>query len=159
MTANKSQGQSKKVVGINLTKDFFGHGQLYVAMSRVQNPHNLKIFKAPSDSRTQNYTKNVVYKAVLSNAPEVNRAAESTYHFDSDDEWMALTQLEPEDTEPIRVREEIFGPASEDEAEFQDFDEEVDFEDWIVIWQTALPSKLSITAIDLHATYATCSNK
>ena len=121
MTANKSQGQSKKVVGVNVTKDFFGHGQLYVAMSRVTNPNNLKIFKSPS-AANPNHTKNVVYKAVLSNGPNGDNmeANESTFNFDSDDEWMFLTQNETEDIEPIMVREELFGTPSEDEFEFED---------------------------------------
>ena len=121
MTANKSQGQSKKVVGVNVTKDFFGHGQLYVAMSRVTNPYNLKIFKCPTASN-QNYTRNVVYKAILSGASNNGDQAkdDSTYHFDSDDEWMLFSQTEPADTEPIMIREEMFGPPLEDEVEFED---------------------------------------
>ena len=35
VTSNKSQGQTLKYVGIYLNQDFFSHGQLYVAMSRV----------------------------------------------------------------------------------------------------------------------------
>ena len=38
MTSNKSQGQTIGTVGIYLPTDFFAHGQLYVAMSRVQSP-------------------------------------------------------------------------------------------------------------------------
>ncbi|XP_065672162.1 uncharacterized protein LOC136089986 [Hydra vulgaris] len=59
MTINKSQGQSLQVVGINLEKPCFSHGQLYVACSRVGSPQNLYIF-AP-----ENNTVNVVYQNAL----------------------------------------------------------------------------------------------
>lgn len=60
MTINKSQGQSLKVVGVQLTRPCFSHGQLYVACSRVGNPHNLFIF-APGGE-----TRNIVYQRALS---------------------------------------------------------------------------------------------
>jgi ATP-dependent DNA helicase PIF1 len=59
MTINKSQGQTIKVVGLNLIDPCFSHGQLYVACSRVSNPKNLFVL-APSGS-----TKNVVYHGAL----------------------------------------------------------------------------------------------
>ena len=45
LTINKSQGQDFEFVGIHLENQPFAHGQLYVAMSRVKNSKNLKIFK------------------------------------------------------------------------------------------------------------------
>ena len=67
MTSNKSQGQTLGHVGICLTNDFFAHGQLYVAMSRVQSPNDLKIFKPlDKEGNPQLCMKNVVYKEVLS---------------------------------------------------------------------------------------------
>jgi ATP-dependent DNA helicase PIF1 len=60
MTINKAQGQTMQVVGINLQKDCFSHGQLYVACSRVSSGKTLFIF---SDKKTK--VVNVVYKNVL----------------------------------------------------------------------------------------------
>ncbi|XP_074099025.1 ATP-dependent DNA helicase pif1-like [Cotesia typhae] len=59
MTINKAQGQSLKMVGIDLRNDCFSHGQLYVACSRVSSPENLVILQPLGK------TKNVVYKEVL----------------------------------------------------------------------------------------------
>lgn len=36
MTINKAQGQTFQKIGIDLRRDVFNHGQLYVAMSRVR---------------------------------------------------------------------------------------------------------------------------
>lgn len=44
MTINKAQGQSLLRVGIYLPDPVFGHGQLYVALSRSGIPHQTKVF-------------------------------------------------------------------------------------------------------------------
>ncbi|XP_044576763.1 ATP-dependent DNA helicase PIF1-like [Cotesia glomerata] len=44
MTINKAQGQTFNKIGIDLQKDVFNHGQLYVAMSRVKSWDSLKIY-------------------------------------------------------------------------------------------------------------------
>jgi ATP-dependent exoDNAse (exonuclease V) alpha subunit len=62
MTINQSQGQSVQHVGINLRTPPFGHGQLYVAFSRVTASSNIKVL-LPSDTLTQ--TTNVVYPEIL----------------------------------------------------------------------------------------------
>ena len=62
MTISKSQGQTLDFVGLWLDEPLFTHGQLYVAMSRVSSPHNIKI----SLNATKT-TRNVVYKSVLLN--------------------------------------------------------------------------------------------
>ena len=60
ITSNKSQGQTLKQVGLYLMHDFFTHGQLYVAMSRVGNKQNLKILTSGNHN-----VNNVVYKEIL----------------------------------------------------------------------------------------------
>ena len=67
MTANKAQGQGLRKIGIYLKKQFFSHGQLYVAMSRVSAKRNLKILT--KDGRFPGkdgvYIDNVVYPEIL----------------------------------------------------------------------------------------------
>ena len=62
MTANKAQGQTLEMVGVYIAREFFTHGQLYVAISRVGNVNCIKIlFK----EENKFHVKNVVYKEVL----------------------------------------------------------------------------------------------
>ena len=42
ITINRSQGQSFNHLGCDFTKGPFTHGQLYVALSRINNPSNLR---------------------------------------------------------------------------------------------------------------------
>ena len=62
------KGQSIKHVSVFLgTQSFFSHGQLYVALSRVTNPKNLKVYMSPEDKATSGEATmmNVVFKEVL----------------------------------------------------------------------------------------------
>lgn len=59
MTINKSQGQSMKMTGLNLTQDPFAHGQYYVAISRTGSSRNLFVY-----AKNQTTT-NVVYKDII----------------------------------------------------------------------------------------------
>ena len=78
MTINKSQGQSLTRVGLYLPKPCFGHGQLYVALSRSGYPpsdvsqtgvkivvENVEGIQGRFEGYEGIYTRNVVYKEVL----------------------------------------------------------------------------------------------
>jgi len=62
MTINKSQGQTFNKVGIDLRKDVFNHGQLYVAFSRVRTWKTLKVYLG--SQRDNKQVKNYVYKEI-----------------------------------------------------------------------------------------------
>ncbi|KAL7593839.1 hypothetical protein Lser_V15G33100 [Lactuca serriola] len=66
MTINKSQGQSLKKIGIYLPQPIFGHGQLYVALSRATSPQSLKVLTIPQPNEPANLTRNIVYSDFLS---------------------------------------------------------------------------------------------
>ena len=69
ITINKCQGQSLETVGIYLPSPeaIFSHGQLYVALSRVQNPKGLKIMVYGGEVSADGgvLVKNVVYREVF----------------------------------------------------------------------------------------------
>lgn len=62
MTINKSQGQTFDRVGIDLRKDIFNLGQLYVAFSRVRSWQAVKVYLG--NQRDNKNVKNYVYKEV-----------------------------------------------------------------------------------------------
>ena len=62
MTINKSQGETIKHVGLNLTSSVFSHGQHYVALSHCTHPRNIKI-KIPYDQEDMKVS-NVVWTEV-----------------------------------------------------------------------------------------------
>ena len=45
----QAQGQTLEAAGIYLGTDFFSHGQVYVAFSRVGNPNNIKVLMMKPD--------------------------------------------------------------------------------------------------------------
>ena len=65
MTINKSQGQSLSKIGVYLPQPVFGHGQLYVALSRATSPYGLKILLKSDGDQPSDTTKNVVYTDFL----------------------------------------------------------------------------------------------
>jgi len=61
MTINKAQGQTLQRVGVFLEEPVFGHGQLYVAASRVRHPDNIRF----ATHGGVPCTRNVVYREAL----------------------------------------------------------------------------------------------
>ena len=62
MTINKAQGQTLERVGVYLPSGVFGHGQLYVAASRVSTPDGIKFLVKDGHVASLDgvYTKNIV---------------------------------------------------------------------------------------------------
>ena len=65
MTINKSQGQSLQKVGVYLPHPVFGHGQLYVALSRATSVDAIRLLLLDAHGRPSNSTVNVVFKDLL----------------------------------------------------------------------------------------------
>ena len=73
MTINKAQGQTLKRMGLYLPQPVFGHGQLYVALSRVGAQEAVKVVvlnvkdqqgeMIPDSNKV--HTRNVVYTKIL----------------------------------------------------------------------------------------------
>ena len=66
MTINKSQGQTLSSVGVYLKKPVFTHGQLYVAVSRVNSKKGLKMLIEDDDGNCTDTTRNIVYSEFFS---------------------------------------------------------------------------------------------
>ena len=64
-TINKAQGDSLKRIGVWLKQPVFGHGQFYVAPSRVGAQDRCTFAIKPMPGEPYNKTRNVVYKEVL----------------------------------------------------------------------------------------------
>ena len=78
---NKSQGQTLPFVGLYLPRPVFGHGQLYVGLSRVGDPSCIKVMVVDSrehgrfEGRKGVWTVNIVYPEVLADARRMLKAS------------------------------------------------------------------------------------
>ena len=61
LTINKAQGQSLRIVGLDLRSQVFAHGMLYVALSRTGNKNAIHILSP----KPNGVTSNVVYTEIL----------------------------------------------------------------------------------------------
>ena len=65
MTINKSQGQTLKHVGLNLSLPVFSHGQLYVVLLHCTHPRNIKVlFPSDEDTKVMNVVWNEVFRGL-----------------------------------------------------------------------------------------------
>ena len=101
ITINKGKGQSLENVGIFLPSPnaIFSHGQLYVALSRIQNPTGLKLMVCggtPSSSGGA-WVRNVVYRKVFQN--HLSNAVHSTQDTYTMDVSLPCSPLKQSDSE------------------------------------------------------------
>lgn len=65
LTISKSQGQSLKVGGLDLTSDVFAYSQLYVALPRATIPRNVAVLLQNDRNGQLRMTRNVVYSQIV----------------------------------------------------------------------------------------------
>ena len=68
MTINESRGQTFEKIGVDVRKDIFNHGQLYVAFSRVRSWQSLFVtymYMYLGEQRPNEMIKNYVYTELL----------------------------------------------------------------------------------------------
>lgn len=64
----KSQDQSFEKVGLYLLNEIFAHGQLYVALSRIINPNNFKIFLPLENEKVSNIVYDEIFEKTTQKA-------------------------------------------------------------------------------------------
>jgi len=96
MTINKAQGQSLDRVGLLLDPPVFSHGQLYVALSRVTQPHGIRL-KVPVESTEHGLIRNVVWEEVF----RISERQATQYGSETDDDLRALMADHEDDGAPL----------------------------------------------------------
>jgi len=117
-TINKAQGDTQKMIGIWLLAPVFGHGQLYVALSRVGAPERCVV--ALKHGEVLNCTRNVVFHEVLEGVQppkpaEVEVEAGPTQEVEDITQWLDYDAVEVEMEETFN--EETMEEAGADDQE------------------------------------------
>ena len=118
-TINKAQGDSLKMIGIWLPAPVFGHGQLYVALSRVGAPERCVVALKPGEAG--NSTRNVVFQEVLEGV-QPPRPAEVEVEVGPTQEVEDITQWLDYDAVEVEM-EETFNEETMEEAGGDDQEE------------------------------------
>ena len=132
MTINKSQGQTLERVGIYLPETAFGHGQLYVAFSRVWDFSNITMFMKEGEDQQERdgvwHTKNDVYQEMLTSVDSVAvedvpylRDYESEQECEFSDIEADDVDMDSEEVHVVYLSEDALNEGSdEEEAELDD---------------------------------------
>ena len=111
-TINKAQGDTLKMAGIWLNLPVFGHGQLYVALSRVGAPEKCVLAIKPSKpTEPHTVTRNVVFQEVLETGSQATEELEevTTTRLEVPDigEWLDYDAITNEFENEMELEEEL----------------------------------------------------
>ena len=155
ITINKGQGQSMENVGIFLPSPeaIFSHGQLYVALSRVQNPNGLKVMVCGGSTSSSGgvWVRNVVYREVFQNHLEyVLPSTQDTSFMDVSFPCSPLTQQSDMDESVFTpVKRKFESNDSDQSSKVPKLTESIDNDISINLYSQCIPSLPNNNSPDL----------